>query len=67
MQSAPTVDLDDTPQGYDPQVIEPRYIGPSVVPLPSVFDLIAAGLWFRPDEPRDTSNDVSDDQISDLL
>jgi hypothetical protein len=43
------------------------YTGPSIVPLPSVYDLLAAGAWAAPPEPRDTTNDVTDEQIAGLL
>lgn len=40
----------------------------SGVPLPSVYDLIAAGRWTAPTGgPRDRSNDVTDEQIAGLL
>lgn len=39
---------------------------PATVPLPSVYDLIAAGLW-PVDTARDTTNDVTDEQIAELL
>jgi len=43
------------------------YSGPSIVPLPSVYDLLAAGEWTAPAAPRDTSNDMTDEQIAGLL
>ena len=43
------------------------YSGPSIVPLPSVHDLLAAGLWTAPAVPRDTTNDITDEQIAGLL
>jgi len=44
-----------------------HYAGPSVVVLPSVYDLLAADAWTAPDEPRDTTNDMTDDRIVTVL
>ena len=39
-------------------------MGPSIVPLPSVYDLLASGEWAAPPDPRDSTNDVTDEQIA---
>ena len=36
-------------------------------PLAPVYLLIEYGLWLVPAEERDSSNDVTDDQITELL
>ena len=43
------------------------YVGPSVVVLPSVFELMAGDGWTSPDEPRDTTTDMTDDRIVTVL
>ena len=43
------------------------YLGPSRIPLPSVFALLGSGAWKRNAEPRDRSNDMTDDAIDQLL
>lgn len=43
------------------------YLGPSRVRLPSVWELIASGRWAAEDATRDTDDDVTEDQITNIL
>ena len=38
-----------------------------VEPLAPAYVLLAYGLWAAPPEPRDTTNDMTDEQIAGLL
>ena len=39
----------------------------STAPLPPVYVLITYGLWAHDEPPRDTSTDVTDEQIAEWL
>lgn len=46
-----------------PSFLDLPYVGPSRVPLPSVYELIATDRWGLPPEDRDRSRDLTDAAI----
>jgi hypothetical protein len=52
--------------GFD--VLDLPYVGPSRVPLLSIWALMERGLWTQlPELPRDRSNDMTDQQITNAI
>jgi hypothetical protein len=52
--------------GFDP--LDLPYLGPSRVPLLSIWELKARGLWAaRDDAPRDKSTDLTDEDITRMI